>query len=221
MRRMSEGGERDTTVRAGFVGARGSAPETAGCSNGDGFWAAFRSPLRVRFHSVLVVALLLTAATGAQVSSTPPAENAAFTPGEPVEQPLPYSHKLHVGLGLQCRECHTLPDPGDFATYPPESKCAACHVAVKTDSPHIQKLMAAAEAGKPIEWKRVYELPEYVYFSHAVHVIDAETACSTCHGDVAAREVLFQEKPISMVACMRCHTEHDAPNDCGLCHDTH
>jgi hypothetical protein len=168
------------------------------------------------FASLLVFASL----TGAQVASTPPAEK-AFEPGEPIEQPLPYSHKLHVGLGLQCRECHTIPDPGDFATYPAETKCAACHVAVKPDSPHIQKLMAAAESGKPIAWKRVYQLPEYVYFSHAVHVIDAETSCETCHGDVAAREVLFQEMPITMYACMGCHTRHDAPNDCELCHDTH
>lgn len=155
-----------------------------------------------------------------QVAATPPAQR-AFEAGDPIEQPLPYSHKLHVGLGLQCRDCHTIPDPGDFATYPAETKCAACHVAIKTESPHIQKLMAAAESGNPIEWKRVYQLPEYVYFSHAVHVIDAQTPCSTCHGDVAAREVLFQEKPITMYACMGCHTQHDAPNDCELCHDTH
>lgn len=170
--------------------------------------------------AVFAAALACAPLVWAQVSSTPPTES-AFEPGEPVEQPLPYSHKLHVGLGLKCRECHTIPDPGDFATYPPESKCATCHAAIKTDSPHIQKLMAAAEAGKPIEWNRVYQVPEYVYFSHAVHVIDAEFECAECHGDVASREVLFQEKPISMYSCMGCHTKHDAPNDCELCHDTH
>ncbi|MBI1355298.1 MAG: hypothetical protein GC160_13195 [Acidobacteria bacterium] len=156
-----------------------------------------------------------------QVSRTPPQENKAFEPGEPVEQPLPYSHKLHVGLGLKCRDCHTIPDPGDFATYPAEAKCTACHAAIKTDSPHIQKLLAAEKAGEPIAWNRVYQLPEYVYFSHAVHVIDAKVECSACHGDVASRDVLFQEKPISMYSCMGCHTKYDAPNDCELCHDTH
>ena len=164
--------------------------------------------------------LALVVAASAQVSRTPPPEK-AFAPGEPVEQPLPYSHKTHLALGLKCLDCHAIPDPGDFATFPAEAKCMACHAAVKADSPHIQKLAAAEKSGDPVAWNRVYQLPEYVYFSHAVHHLDAEVACQTCHGDVAQRDTLFQEKPITMHACMRCHTETGAPNDCELCHDTH
>ena len=58
-------------------------------------------------------------------------------------------------------------------------------------------------------------------FACTVHHLDAKVACQTCHGEVAQREVLFQEKPITMHACMRCHSETGAPNDCELCHDTH
>jgi hypothetical protein len=162
----------------------------------------------------------LALAAAAQVSRTPPPEK-TFKAGEPIAQPLPYSHKTHLALGLKCLDCHPIAAPGDFAGFPAEAKCMACHAAIKTDSPHIQKLAASEKAGEPIAWNRVYQLPEYVYFSHAVHHLDAKVACQTCHGDVAQREVLLQERPISMHACMRCHAEHGAPNGCGLCHDTH
>ncbi len=64
----------------------------------------------------------------------------------------------------------------------------ACHVAVKTDSPHIQQLAQFSAAGKPIPWNRIYRVPDFVWFSHASHVDDAAVACETCHGPVAERE---------------------------------
>jgi hypothetical protein len=172
-------------------------------------------------HKLTALAgVVLAVAASGQVSRTPPPEK-TFTPGEPVEQPLPYSHKTHVALGLKCLDCHAIADPGDFAGFPAEAKCMACHTAIKSESPHIQKLTAAEKSGEPIAWKRVYKLPEFVYFSHAVHHLDAKVGCQTCHGEVAQRDVMSQEKPITMHACMRCHTETGASNECGLCHDTH
>lgn len=137
----------------------------------------------------------------------------------PVEQPLPYSHKTHVALGLQCRDCHEIADPGFLAGYPAEVKCMACHSAVKTDSPHIQRLAKHHADGEPVPWNRVYRVPDYVWFSHASHVDDASVACETCHGPVAERQALYQEKPTTMAACMECHARNNAPNDCDLCHD--
>ena len=137
----------------------------------------------------------------------------------PVEQPLPYSHKTHVALGLQCRDCHEIADPGFAAGYPAEAKCMACHAAIKTDSPHIQQLAKYSEEGSPVPWNRIYRVPDYVWFSHASHVDDASVACETCHGPVAQRDALFQEKPTTMAACMDCHARNNAPNDCDLCHD--
>jgi hypothetical protein len=166
---------------------------------------------------MLLVLLLVMAA---QVSRTPPKE-VEFRPGPPVEQPVPFSHKVHVGTGMKCRECHGLEEPGDYAGFPAETKCMACHVAIKTDSPHIQKVAKAKKDGQAIAWKRVYRLKEFVYFSHDVHVRKGKTECATCHGEVASRDVLHLEKPISMYACMRCHEERKAPNDCARCHDTH
>src|SRR5258707_13198914 len=92
------------------------------------------------------------------------------------QQPVPYSHKTHLALGLKCNSCHRNADPGEFMGFPAESFCMGCHQAIKVGSPHIQKVAAAAGAKKPIPWVRVYQIPTYVYFSHRVHVA-AVTPC--------------------------------------------
>lgn len=168
---------------------------------------------------ILIFALLVFASFG-QVPRTPP-KRVEFKPGAPVEQPLPYSHKTHVGLGLQCGGCHAIAAPGDYAGYPKETFCMSCHATMKKESPHIQALAAAAKEGRRIAWKRVYKVKEFVYFSHDVHVRRGKTECGACHGEVGAREVLFQEKPVDMYSCMQCHEERKAPNNCEVCHDTH
>jgi hypothetical protein len=132
------------------------------------------------------------------------------------EQPLPYSHKTHVQLGLKCTDCHTMPGKGEMATFPPESLCMTCHASIKKDSPAIRKLAAFAKENKPVPWVRIYKLPDYVWFSHKIHMKKA--TCETCHGPVAERDVLKREKPITMVACMACHDETNALNECNTCH---
>jgi len=133
------------------------------------------------------------------------------------DQPLPYSHKTHVALGLKCSGCHSMPGKGEMATFPSESLCMGCHVSVKKGSPHIQALAKFAKEKTPVPWKRVYRLPDYVWFSHKIHMKGA--TCEKCHGDVGARDVVTREKPITMAACMSCHEETDAPNECNVCHD--
>lgn len=164
------------------------------------------------------IACALLAAPGTYPQSAGSADGPPPDP-VPVEQPLPYSHKTHVALGLQCRDCHEIADPGFAAGYPAEVKCMACHVAIKADSPHIQQLAQYSADSKPVPWNRVYRVPDFVWFSHASHVDDASVGCETCHGDVAQREALFQEKPTTMASCMECHARHQAPNDCDFCHD--
>src|SRR5688572_17025066 len=78
------------------------------------------------------------------------------------DQPLPYSHKTHVALGLKCGGCHTMPGKGEIAGFPPEALCMSCHSSVKKDSPHIQKLAKFAREKKPVPWVRVYRVPDYV-----------------------------------------------------------
>lgn len=134
------------------------------------------------------------------------------------EQPIPYSHKTHLAMGLKCANCHTNPDPGEIMGIPPESKCMACHQTVRTESPHIQKLAAYVKDNKPIPWVRIYRIPGYVYFSHRTHTT-AGFACQLCHGPVAERDAMRKEVGISMGDCMDCHRRNKASIDCKFCHD--
>ena len=167
-------------------------------------------------RGICLLALLVAPWSWSQTAEAPPADPPAPVP---VEQPLPYSHKTHVALGLQCRDCHQIADPGFAAGYPAETTCMACHTTIKTDSPHIQLLAKLNSAGEPVPWNRVYRVPDFVWFSHASHVEDASIDCESCHGPVAQRDALFQEKPTTMSACMDCPARNSAPNDCDLCHD--
>jgi hypothetical protein len=139
-------------------------------------------------------------------------------PGDPVRQPIAYSHKTHVALGMKCANCHTMPGDGMQAAFPKETVCMGCHTSIRKESPEIQTLAAFAAKKTAVPWNRVYQVPDIVWFSHAVHVKEAKVECSTCHGNVAQREVLFKEKSTQMNACMACHAEHGAPNGCDFCH---
>jgi len=134
-------------------------------------------------------------------------------------QPIPFSHKLHVQLGLLCLNCHGMPEPGDHATYPKEAKCMTCHDTIKAASSEIKKLTEYYRANKPVPWVRIYRIPDYVFFSHKKHHQEAKVDCETCHGPVAEREAIKQEKPTSMTSCMDCHEERGASVGCNYCHN--
>lgn len=134
------------------------------------------------------------------------------------EQPVPYSHKTHLAMGLKCGSCHKNADPGDLMGLPAESVCMGCHQTVKTASPHIRKLAAAAKDKQPIAWVRVYHLPAFVYFSHRRHT-QAGATCETCHGPVRERDVITKEVVHNMRSCMACHEKAKANNECTACHE--
>ncbi len=139
------------------------------------------------------------------------------TPGP--SQPLPFSHRTHAGdLKLQCKMCHQDPGAGETMTIAAPSTCMQCHSAIKKDSPAIRKLAAFASEGKQVPWTPVYQLPDFVHFSHKTH-LDAGAACSDCHGPVATRDVLSKEGDISMGGCMNCHRQKNVSIDCTFCHD--
>ena len=171
---------------------------------------------RVSVFLFLLVFLFAPGAIG-QLSAQglPPLKTVA----PPPQQPLPFSHHTHVSQGLKCVECHAVPDPGDFAEIATTEKCMSCHVAIKTDSPHIQKLTDFHKRGEAIPWEPVYLVPDYVFFSHRVHLDKAQAQCTDCHGPVGEREALAKEREISMAACMDCHRAKSASIECNFCHD--
>ena len=137
------------------------------------------------------------------------------------KQPIPYSHKLHVGeLGLDCRYCHTTVEKADFAAVPPTEVCMNCHISIRPNSDKLkalresygQKLIQGddpTKAGKPIPWVRVHDLPNYVYFNHAAHV-NASISCVECHGNVDRMEAVYQKEALNMAWCLQCHRSPDS-----------
>ncbi len=134
------------------------------------------------------------------------------------EQPIPFSHKQHMALGLKCKDCHANPDPGEIEGIPAASKCMLCHVSIAKDKPAIEKLKAYADRKQAIPWVRVYQIPSYVDFSHRAHV-DAGVKCEKCHGSVAARDALWKETDIGMGGCIACHRQNRVSTACTFCHE--
>lgn len=133
-------------------------------------------------------------------------------------QPIPFSHKLHLGVGLKCDNCHVLSKDGKQMQIANVAECMVCHQAIGVASPAIQKLAQAQKENKKISWARVYQLPDFVFFSHRTH-LDAKIGCAVCHGAVQEQAALRQEKDISMVSCVNCHKLYHAPVTCDTCHD--
>jgi hypothetical protein len=139
----------------------------------------------------------------------PTASNEGYAP----EQPIPFSHKLHAGDNkIACQYCHSGVEKSRHATIPSVNVCMNCHSVVKTDSPWIQKVQQAYKDGKPIEWVRVHELPDYVYFPHKRHV-GIGVSCETCHGDVKTMERIEQHGALTMGWCMECHRGQTTPRN--------
>jgi hypothetical protein len=133
-------------------------------------------------------------------------------------QPIPFSHKLHATYMKHCGFCHQISTSEGDVSFPSEGKCMQCHEAIAVTSPAIQTLAEHYREKKPLAWVQIYTLPDYVYFSHKVHSLDAKIACDACHGRVEERDVITREKPISMTACMDCHRSIGAPIKCNTCH---
>lgn len=130
--------------------------------------------------------------------------------GHAPEQPVPFSHALHAGeLGLDCRYCHTTVEQSARAAVPPTETCMNCHQRIRTQSEAIAPLLASWTSGASLPWKRVHDLPDYVYFDHSAHVTRG-VGCVTCHGRVDTMERVRQVEPLSMGWCLECHRAPEA-----------
>jgi len=121
------------------------------------------------------------------------------------QQPVAYSHALHTGrLGLDCRYCHSTVEQAGHAAVPPTQTCMNCHAKIRAESPKLAIIRDSFKSGRPVEWIRVHDLPDYVYFDHSAHVRRG-VGCVSCHGRVDQMETVAQVKPLSMGWCLDCH----------------
>jgi cytochrome c551/c552 len=152
------------------------------------------------------------------------------------EQPIFYSHKVHAGINqINCLYCHGNAWESRSAAIPSVNVCMNCHKTIQSyeKGPDLyrengEKVNGTAEIAKlykyagfdpskadswdptkakPIEWTKIHNLPDHVFFSHAQHVRAGKVQCQTCHGDITAMDEVKQASDLSMGWCINCHRE--------------
>lgn len=138
------------------------------------------------------------------------------------DQPIKFSHALHVGQNqIECQYCHSSVEKSRHASIPGTQICMNCHKYVqqgpKYGKDEIAKIYEYSgwdpdkgkfvQAPKNIEWVKIHNLPDHVYFNHAQHVKVGGIKCQTCHGKVEEYEVMKQFAPLSMGWCINCHRQ--------------
>ena len=125
--------------------------------------------------------------------------------GQRPDQPIPFSHKHHVeGLGLQCQYCHTQVEKAAYAGIPPTKTCMNCHSQIWTNAEMLKPVRESWATGASIDWIRVHDLPDYVYFNHEIHV-NKGIGCASCHGRVDEMPLMYQQNTLQMEWCLNCH----------------
>ena len=136
-----------------------------------------------------------------QLERTPYITNA----GVRKDQPVPFSHQHHVtGLGIDCRYCHTSVETSSFAGIPPTKTCMNCHSQIWTNAQLLEPVRASYRTGQSLQWTRVDQLPDFVYFDHSIHV-NKGVGCNTCHGPVDQMPLMYQQESLQMEWCLDCH----------------
>lgn len=143
-----------------------------------------------------------------------------FGLGSKAEQPISFNHKKHLSQGMECNACHAYYKEQTFAGMPTVAVCMECHEDAITEHPDEEKIRQFQKRGEEIPWKRLYQQPDHVFFSHRRHVVLAGMECKSCHGDIGQSEKP-PTKPwvkMKMQWCTDCHTKTKANKDCLACH---
>ena len=148
-------------------------------------------------------------------------------------QPIYYSHKVHAGTNqVNCLYCHGGAQEGKHANIPSMNVCMNCHMGINeykgetlydgegkevNGTAEIKKLYDFAgytpgkpwdpSKAKPVEWIKIHNLPDHVYFNHSQHVRAGQVACQTCHGEIQKMDEVYQFADLSMGWCVNCHRE--------------
>jgi hypothetical protein len=130
---------------------------------------------------------------------------------DPIEQPIQFDHRHHTrDEGIDCRYCHNTVDKSPHAGIPPTSLCLNCHSQVWNKSPLLEPVRQSFFENRPLQWRRVYKVPEFVYFNHSIHV-NKGVGCVSCHGRVDKMAAVEKATPLTMAWCLDCHRQPE-PN---------
>lgn len=163
--------------------------------------------------ALAIGAVMLSAYSGASSSQ-----------GSAPDQPIAFPHPLHAGpvakggLGMNCLYCHNNANRSADVGMPAVNTCMGCHTSVASQKPEIKKLWQYADfanggrGAKPIPWKRIHKVPEYVHFPHVRHV-NAGVTCQSCHGQVQGMTKVYQAASLNMGWCVNCHVNGYDPRE--------
>jgi hypothetical protein len=157
-----------------------------------GFWVQL---------SLLALALLIVLLVLAWRAAT------AYPAGaqEALEQPVPFSHKHHVGDdGLDCRYSHGAVESSAFAGIPSLATCMTCHSQLYTSQSVLAPLLAAYRSRVAFRWQRLHQLPDFVYVNHSIHIAKG-IGCVSCHGQIDEMPLTARVAPLTMQWCLECH----------------
>ena len=125
----------------------------------------------------------------------------------PFDQPVPFSHKHHVGDdGIDCRYCHTSVEKSAFAGLPSTETCMTCHSQIFSDAQVLAPVRQSLSTRTPLKWNRVHDLPDFVYFDHSIHIAKG-IGCSTCHGRIDQMPITWKVNTLYMKWCLDCHKQ--------------
>ncbi len=170
----------------------------------------------------IVLVLFLVAVAAVYAAPRQASDTTATSPAQPVA----FSHKTHTDKGIDCLFCHSNAPRAQVASVPSVEKCMGCHQVVTPKDPQakaeVEKVRDAWERGVPLRWQKMFDQPDFVYFSHRPH-IQADVQCETCHGDVGNMDMPKPGYYVNMGFCLDCHRKQ-APEkvakltDCATCH---
>jgi hypothetical protein len=163
----------------------------------------FRAPVVFGIKLALLAVVLVVGAAWVTVYRALPAHGGGLSP----QQPIAFSHKHHVGDdGIDCRYCHWSVEKSSFAGIPSTQVCLTCHSQLFSDAAILEPLRESARTGKPLQWARVHDLPDFVYFDHAIHVAKG-VGCVECHGRVDRMPRIERVASLEMQWCLECHRD--------------
>lgn len=158
----------------------------------------------IRMVLMAVIGSALVPLIGVWAFARSPAATGQF---QSYRQPVPFAHTLHVsGLKIECGYCHAGAERSASAGLPPTVACVPCHQSSTFNSNLFAAVRESVTSGRPIPWRRVNSVPDFVFFNHAVHVRNG-VDCETCHGPVRLMNEVYQAAPLTMEWCVACHRD--------------